>query len=514
MVTHRMYLIVQNLKKNGVSSADIVRQTGLDWKTVKKYLSLTTEEFLKYQLEGQDRDKSFESFRDPILACYSRARNRKLHVSSVFDYLEEVHGDLPGNEQTLRNYIKHLQASDALNLAGSSRRYQSVPQLPPGQQLQVDFGQATMQSNLKLYLFAAVLSSSRFKIAFCQEKPFATLDVIRYLLDTFQEIGGSPKELVIDQDRLMVVSENYGDVLFTKDFEAFIQEQTLKMFVCRKADPESKGKVENLVGFIKKSFLDARDFSELSEARSSLRKWLFRRANGRRSAATGRVPAAALEEERSHLRPLRASIFQTEEFAERITRDVDKFGLVTIHGRKYQVPPEYRKKTVVVIETCERVVFQDPFSRKTIGTSKVPLFPGSTPEVATPRQPSGALAQLRRTTEETFPVPAWKEFLRRNLEQFPRYSRDQLGVFSRKIQGKFGDEVILQAITFCLDSDTVSMTDLVDTCRHFAQKAIPLLDQVAPIRLISCSPKRLSVTVACRSTKEYTEALEPQEVSI
>jgi len=48
----------------------------------------------------------------------------------------------------------------------------------------------------------------------------------------------------------MVVSENRGDIIYTRDFKQFTEEMDLKMYVCRKSDPESKGKIENLIKFI------------------------------------------------------------------------------------------------------------------------------------------------------------------------------------------------------------------------------------------------------------------------
>jgi IS30 family transposase len=44
----------------------------------------------------------------------------------------------------------------------------------------------------------------------------------------------------------MVSSENRRDIIYTKDFKQFIEEMDLKMYVCRKSDPESKGKMENV----------------------------------------------------------------------------------------------------------------------------------------------------------------------------------------------------------------------------------------------------------------------------
>ena len=71
-------------------------------------------------------------------------------------------------------------------------------------------------------------------------------------------MGGKPHELVFDQDSIVSVNENYGDIMFTYEFEQFKQSEKINVYLCRKADPESKGKVESVVKFIKINFLENR----------------------------------------------------------------------------------------------------------------------------------------------------------------------------------------------------------------------------------------------------------------
>jgi transposase len=104
-------------------------------------------------------------------------------------------------------------------LEETGRLYAKVPELPFGKQMQLDFGQYRCRSGLRLYIFAALLSASRYKYVIFQGRPFRTLDVIQHLLDALDYFGSRPEELVIDQDRLMVVSENAGDIVCTKEFQ-------------------------------------------------------------------------------------------------------------------------------------------------------------------------------------------------------------------------------------------------------------------------------------------------------
>lgn len=77
-------------------------------------------------------------------------------MAAVYDYLEERYSVLPGNEQTLRNFIRYLTHSNKLQFHQSARIYQKVPELTFGRQMQLDFGQYRMGSGLTFYIFASL----------------------------------------------------------------------------------------------------------------------------------------------------------------------------------------------------------------------------------------------------------------------------------------------------------------------------------------------------------------------
>ncbi len=235
---------------------------------------------------------------ESALEVYKMNEFHKLNMSAVYDYLEEKYGTLAGNEQTLRNYIGYLIQTDKLRLNEKIRLYKKVPELPFGRQMQLDFGQHRCRSGFKLYIFASLLSASRYKYVIFQDHPFRTKEVICHLLNSFDYFKGVPEEIVIDQDGLMVVSENAGDIIYTDDFKYFIEEQKIRMYVCRASDPETKGKIENLIKYVKRNLLCIRDFKSVDEANESNFKWLKRRANGKISQATKQIPALLIEHER------------------------------------------------------------------------------------------------------------------------------------------------------------------------------------------------------------------------
>ena len=342
MVKTKMYKQIQTLKRRGYSKAKISSELNLNSRTTVKYFHMEEKDYRLYHQHHMYRDKALDGFEKDILEVYEQNEFKRLNMSAVYDYLEEKHGSLPCNEKTLRNFINYLLAVGKLKLNETLRTYSKVPELPFGQQMQLDFGQYRFPNGLKLYIFVAVLSASRYKYIIFQDHPFQTKDVICHLLDCFDFFGGIPAEMVIDQDKLLVVSENGGDIIFTKDFKYFIEEIGIGMHVCRKADPESKGKVENSVKYVKGNFLEVRDFSSVEEANTSVLKWLKRRANGKISQATRQIPSIMIEKEREKLKPLVNSIFRKNSLIGREERNVDDKGRISIHACAYQLPSKYR----------------------------------------------------------------------------------------------------------------------------------------------------------------------------
>ena len=119
-----------------------------------------------------------------------------------------------------------------------------------GHQLHLDFGVKSVRDAyssrwVKLFVTAFSLSHSRYKWGLFQDKPFPSADLVRALHYCFEYYGGKPRQLVYDQDSIIVASENNGDIIHTHAFSAFLKETRLDVLVCCKSDPESKGKIED-----------------------------------------------------------------------------------------------------------------------------------------------------------------------------------------------------------------------------------------------------------------------------
>jgi len=103
------------------------------------------------------------------------------------------------------------------------------------------------------------------------------------------------------------------------------------------ADPESKGKVEAVVKFVKSDCVPAEGFASLDAANRWAEQWCAE-VNGDPHAETCAVPAERLLAERTVLRPLR----ERPAVATGERRRVDKFSTVRFASARYSVPSGLR----------------------------------------------------------------------------------------------------------------------------------------------------------------------------
>lgn len=496
MVNNVMYHEIKALQRAGMAKKKIARELGIDTKTVRKYWSMNEPDFSNYMDYLHYREKEFDCYRKEVLELYKKNEYKKVPVSSVYDYLEECYGKQPANENSLRNYIRYLIETNQLNINNKVRYYSQVPEMPYGKQIQLDFGEYPDGKGGKYYIFGTVLSASRFKYATLQEKPFKTMDLIQHLLNCFDYIGGIPEEMVIDQDSIMVTSENAGDILYTKDFKGFIDEMGIKMFVCRKADPESKGKIENMIKFIKNNFFSVRKFDNIVQANESINSWLTRRANGKISQATKQIPLLEIEEERKSLKPLRNSIYRKDIRSARELRTVSDKCRITVESCQYDLPLKYRNRDVEIYRTEEKLFVFDMYSGIEIVDYELSKVPGKIVSRRDIHRDKGVrIEELKAEVSKYYDMESWKQFLNANFSYYSRYVRDQC-IDARKFfsDPKIDKELMEKAIKYCLENQTLSMRNLNDSCKYFQNNQDDTNDRV--IKKILDKIQRRELTIS------------------
>jgi len=300
-----MYCKIQAMKGEGFSQRQIAKIAGYSRKAIRKYWNMTSEEYDEKILEKAKRS-SLEHHKELILSWLREYS--QLSAAQVFDWLQEKY-NIKLSESSVRRYVRYLRKEYEIKHEKPERDYGAQDDPAMGYQMQIDIGIVTVENVTtrkyqKLYCIAFVLSNSRYKYGVWYDYPPTAKDMVNAIRICFEWMGGKPKELVFDQDRLVAVDENYGDIIYTKAFEAFRQSENLKIYLCRGADPESKGRVEAVVKFFKNNFARYRQFYDLNQWDEAFEQWLARCGNKKKHSVTKKIPAEVFELERTYLIPV------------------------------------------------------------------------------------------------------------------------------------------------------------------------------------------------------------------
>jgi len=494
----KMYKEIQQLKEIGFTRSRAAKQLNINRETVTRYWNMTADEFAK-QLYSISREMLLSKYEEIITGWLRQYPT--MTAAQVCDWLKE-HYKEDIKERTVSRYVKGLREEYNLKKSNHPRDYEAVEELPMGQQLQVDFGEKWMQSigggRVKIRFAAFVLAHARYKWAFFQTRPFTTNDLVSNCHECFRYMGGMPLELVFDQDSIVSVSENYGDIIHTFEFEKFRQECNLKVYLCRAADPESKGKIENVVKFIKYNFLENRLFADEEVLNSSFLNWLDRTGNAKIHGTTKKVPAKVFEDEREHLIPL-LDIRSNSDVP--IYRNVRKDNTIVYDSNRYSLPlGTYNNQKEVSIEAKSgkltiMTVFGEFIYEHPISTGRGQLIKSTSHS----RDVTDSVDKAQNTVDELLLFKA-TDFLKTIRTEKARYARDQFRLL-QTLCDKYRIDEVLNAIKYCEVSKLFGITYVKDFLEHSVKPK-----QVIVLNTIPVSNSKYHVTTEKRSLDVYAKA--------
>jgi len=239
-----MYSEIHQLKQIGLKKAQVARKLEIDVKTVSKYWEATPDEFAAMRRKSKSRSEKLKHYRDIILKWLRE--NPDLTCGQILDWLKEHYNDFSVRERTLKRYVAELRQKYDLPKPVITRQYQAVIDPAPGSQLQVDLGQKrvpnTSSGYTTLYAFGAVLAYSRYKYGQWADRPLTAAMFVQMLRACFEYIGGVPKKIVLDQDKLVAVSENYSDIIYPMNLKNSSRPWALAFIYAARAILKAKAK--------------------------------------------------------------------------------------------------------------------------------------------------------------------------------------------------------------------------------------------------------------------------------
>jgi transposase len=197
------------------------------------------------------------------------------------------------------------------------------------------------------YVVVACMGWSRAgagALVFSKEAP----DLLAGMARCLRFIGALPRTSVWDREGALC---SRGEP--TDEFVAFCGELGVGWHFCKPRDPEAKGVVERLQGFIETSFEPGRRFANHLDFSDQLDRWFTERANGRLHRTIKAVPAQRLQTERESMRPLPERMPQT---ARRWVIRVAQQPFLRFDTNDYSIDPRFAGRRVEVRASQREIV--------------------------------------------------------------------------------------------------------------------------------------------------------------
>lgn len=451
-----MYHEIHRLNRLGFTQARIARYLVLDPRTVSKYLKMSEYDMEQYLVKTSQKKKildPFEGFVKERLSTYHDTSSAQIH-----DWLKESFNYLPSvSTKTVYNFVAHIRQKYGIPYMPPSRDYFPVEETAYGDQSQVDFGQYNMNlsngKKKKVYFFAMVLSRSRMKFIWFQDKAFTSETVVQAHEKAFEFFGGIPKTLVYDQDRTIVVDENLGDILLTTVFNQYTKTRNFGLHFCRKSDPESKGKVENVIQYVKKNFLYNRPYYDLETLNEQALAWLQRTANHLPHNYTKKRPMDEFMIEQNYLTVFVP--FKTNPEKQTKEYHVRKNNVINYKSNFYTLPQGTYKgpQTKVLIRVEEQTIYIFDESGNQVCSHKVSPEKGKTISNTHHRRDNSLKleALLEHLANHFTEKEKAKAYLFEIKKQWPRYSRDHFLAIKKALDHTNGN-LADKTLEFCLEN--------------------------------------------------------------
>ena len=306
MITTEELMKIKILSKQGYSQRAIARELNISRNTVKRYLESDIDE-PNYKNREKQASK-LDSFKEYINDRIAKAH--PIRLSGVVLFREIKEQKYTGGITLLRDYIR-----EEVYFAAEKEiiRFETEP----GKQMQVDWGQMR-GGKTPMHAFVCVLGYSRsLFVVLTDNMRYETLEECHRL--AFEYFQGVPEQIWYDNMKTVVIQRDaYGEGKhrFHKSFYQFAKEVGFIPKLCRPYRPQTKGKVERMVRYVRDNFYNplstmlksANLTLDCDTANMKVIHWLNEVANVRIHDTTKEKPVDRLKLEQPYLQPYLSKI--------------------------------------------------------------------------------------------------------------------------------------------------------------------------------------------------------------
>jgi transposase len=293
---------IKILHKQGKSLRAIACELGCAVNTVHKYLNGEAPPAYQQRVRQELKVAPFAAYLQQRVAA---AAPDWIPATVLWREIREKGFD--GSERTVRNFVATLRP---VRLPDSLVRFETAA----GDQTQVDWIEFRCRKGAGLFAFVATLGYSRASyVEFVADMRLDTL--LECHANCFARFGGVPRRALYDNMKTVVIERDaYGPKQhrFQPGFLDFAGHYGFRPELCRPYRAKTKGKVERMNGYIRRSFyvpLVARLKSvglelDVVTANTEVWRWLREVADVRIHGTTKLQPGPQLVAERSSLQGL------------------------------------------------------------------------------------------------------------------------------------------------------------------------------------------------------------------
>jgi hypothetical protein len=299
---------------------------------------------------------------------------------------------------------------------------------------------------------------------------------------------------VFDQDSVVSVSENGGDIILTREMTLFKAECGFEVYLCRGADPETKGRIERTVGFVKGNLARHRTYPGDDEAPDEeLLSWLRRAGNAKENGTTKEVPASRFAAERALL--IECGTMTPE--AELDTRTVRKDNTIIYLQNRYSLPLGTRNAMERVRADGTDGMLRtytmggEPICRHAISNATGRLVRKS----AHRHDRTTKVLRLRKKLLELLGDDAGS-LIDSMVREHPRYECDQLALLQHAY-GEYGRDTVIEAVMHRASIGSHSANDVIDWAQANPSKRVDAKTRPSDLK------ERYPLIVVKRDVSDY-----------
>ena len=410
----------------GMSIRGICDHLGLSRNTVRKYLRMD-ESSIAQRIDDPSRSRLLDEHRGFIIKLIERYP--AMSAVKIARKLRSQIGEIPASQRSLRRYVSELKQVHA---HAQPRYYEPIIDDMPGVQCQVDPGELRgvliNGEERTVYFVVFVLSYSRLMFVSATLTPIDTQQLIVMHDQAMRFFGGRPEECLYDQTSLVVIREEYRELTLNSRFMQYASAAGFQVRACEGSDPESKGKVESGVKYVKNDCLYGEQFTDLTHLQLHIQQWLDEVANVREHGTTGRRPIEHFDQqEKALLATYLTPACVHSPVAGVATRQVDKTGLIAWKANKYSVPMQWQRCRVGVHESDGQLIIRALNTDQHIATHELCPDKGMTIKNTNHyRDHSQRISDLEQQIEQLIGADVAQALCQQVQRSEPKIYKDQL----------------------------------------------------------------------------------------